>query len=76
MAKIKGAITVKIERCKGCGVCVANCPTDTLQLAKEVNAKGYNYAEMKADTCTGCSNCAIVCPDGVIDVYRLKMKAS
>ena len=44
MASFKGAISVDIERCKGCGVCVVNCPMNVISLAKEVNGKGYNYA--------------------------------
>jgi 2-oxoglutarate ferredoxin oxidoreductase subunit delta len=71
---MKGAIVVDIEKCKGCGVCVDNCPTGTLALHKEVNGKGYNYAHMaNPDLCTGCTNCAIVCPDTVIAVYRVKV---
>jgi len=74
MAKVKGAIVIDIERCKGCNVCVVNCPTDVIRLARQVNSKGYNYAYMEhPDACTGCSNCAIVCPDGVITVYRVKL---
>lgn len=70
----KGAIVVDIEKCKGCGVCVANCPTDTIALHKEVNSKGYNYLYMaNPDNCTGCTNCATVCPDAVITVYRVKI---
>ena len=74
MAKVKGAIKVDIERCKGCEVCVPACPKDVLRLAKEVNGKGYHYSYMEnPDECIGCSNCAIVCPDGVITVYRVKL---
>ncbi len=74
MGKMRGAIVVDIERCKGCGVCVVNCPTDTIAAAKEVNGKGYHYAYMaNPENCTGCTNCAIVCPDGVITVYRVKV---
>ncbi|KAA3851650.1 ferredoxin, partial [Bacteroides ovatus] len=28
MAKIKGAIVVDTERCKGCNLCVVACPRD------------------------------------------------
>ena len=69
----KGAIEVDTVKCKGCGVCVENCPTKSIQLAKMVNGKGYHYAEMVGDACIGCSNCAIVCPDSVITVYRVKI---
>ena len=73
MAKARGAIVVDIEKCKGCEVCVVNCPTDVIRLAREVNGKGYHFAYMEhPELCTGCSNCAIVCPDGVITVYQIK----
>ena len=70
----KGAIVVDTEKCKGCGVCVANCPTQTIALAKQVNSKGYPFAYMEnPDKCIGCGNCAIVCPDTVITVYKVKI---
>ncbi|MBP6064611.1 4Fe-4S binding protein [Bacteroides sp.] len=73
MAKIKGAIVVDTERCKGCSLCVVACPLNVISLKKEVNAKGYNYAyPMLEDTCNGCSSCAIVCPDGCISVFKVK----
>ncbi len=71
---LKGAIVVDNEKCKGCSVCVVNCPTKVIALAKEVNAKGYNYAYMlNPEACTGCTNCATVCPDSCITVYRVKV---
>ncbi|MDX9904898.1 MAG: 4Fe-4S binding protein [Bacteroidales bacterium] len=74
MAKIKGAVVIDTERCKGCEVCVVACPTDTLALAVEVNAKGYHYCyAANPETCIGCANCAVVCPDGVITVYKMKV---
>ena len=76
MAKVKGAIVVDIERCKGCGVCVPTCPTNVIELAEDVNGKGYHYAHMaNPDDCIGCANCAMVCPDAVITVYRKKVNA-
>ena len=73
MAKVKGAIVVDIEKCKGCGVCIPVCPTNTIELVKTVNEKGYNYMQDVRDECIGCTNCAVVCPDGVITVYRIRL---
>ncbi len=74
MSKIRGAIVVDTNRCKGCNLCAVACPFNLLALAtKKVNHKGYPYMEMiNEDACTGCSSCAIVCPDGCITVYRKK----
>ena len=53
MAKIKGTVVIERDRCKGCRVCVEACPMRVLDLAAEVNAKGYNYARMvDPDACT------------------------
>jgi 2-oxoglutarate ferredoxin oxidoreductase subunit delta len=74
MAKVRGAIVVDVERCKGCELCIGSCPTDVLRMAVDVNGKGYHYAYMEnPEACTGCVNCATVCPDTVITVYRIKV---
>jgi 2-oxoglutarate ferredoxin oxidoreductase subunit delta len=76
MAKVKGAITLDTEKCKGCELCVEACPTNVIRMAPEVNGKGYHYAYAEnPDNCTGCVNCAIVCPDAVITVYRTKVES-
>ncbi len=75
MSKMRGAIVVDTERCKGCDLCVAACASGLLSLAgKAVNRKGYHYAvpTAEAERCNGCASCAIVCPDGCITVYRKK----
>ena len=73
MAKVRGAIVVDTERCKGCNLCAVACPLGIIALAKEVNMKGYNYArQVDEERCNGCASCATVCPDGCITVYRVR----
>ncbi|MDR1373032.1 MAG: 4Fe-4S binding protein [Dysgonamonadaceae bacterium] len=73
MAKIRGAVVVEKERCKGCNLCIVACPSDVLEIGKGVNSRGYNFAGMKnPDACTGCASCGYVCPDGCITIYKVK----
>lgn len=70
MAKVKGDIVIDIDKCKGCELCAAACPQESLELSRKLNPKGYHYIVKIEDNCTGCTNCAMVCPDGIIKVYR------
>ena len=76
MSKLKGAIVVNTNRCKGCQLCIYACAKDVIALAsKKVNISGYPYVEaVHPDACVGCASCAIVCPDGCITVYRKKVE--
>ena len=67
MSKIRGAIVVDTERCKGCALCVEACPQDVIALAKKVNVSGYPFVEVvNHDNCIGCASCAIVCLTGCL----------
>jgi 2-oxoglutarate ferredoxin oxidoreductase subunit delta len=69
----KGKITIEIDRCKGCALCVDVCPKGLIQIDKEcVNARGYYPAQLvdPEGECTGCAICAVACPDVAITVYR------
>ncbi|TLX75993.1 4Fe-4S dicluster domain-containing protein [Labilibacter sediminis] len=73
MAKAKGAIVVDTVKCKGCELCMVACPTKVIEMAREVNAKGFHYSQMgNPEACIGCTNCAMVCPDSCITVYKVK----
>lgn len=75
MAKVRGAVIIDTEACKGCNLCVVACPTEVLSLHETVNGKGYNPAyPSDHEACTGCKACALVCPDMCITVYQLKSK--
>ena len=70
MSKINGHVKIEIENCKGCEICVNECPQDSLEMSTNINKNGYHYAVLINDTCTGCTNCALVCPEAIITVYR------
>ncbi len=76
MTKIKGAIVVDTDRCKGCGLCIVACPKQVISMAeRKVNVHGYPYVcAAQPDDCIGCAACGIVCPDGCITVYRKKVE--
>jgi 2-oxoglutarate ferredoxin oxidoreductase subunit delta len=75
MAKMKGAIVVDTERCKGCQLCIIACPQKVIALANKVNLHGYPYVKaVNEEACVGCASCGIVCPDGCITVYRVKQE--
>ncbi len=65
-------LTFNEEKCKGCGMCVAACPKQILQMSKtRFNQKGFAPAEcISPEECIGCAMCATMCPDVVIKVER------
>ncbi|MBI9046577.1 MAG: ferredoxin family protein [Anaerolineaceae bacterium] len=72
----KGRIEVNEVICKGCSLCVENCPQKVLALAPvRINQKGYHPAELIEDGCTGCAICAMMCPEAAITVFREVKKA-
>ncbi len=64
----RGTITIDVERCKGCELCIPACPPDVLSMSTELNEKGYAYPELTPG-CTGCGACLLICPDFVFEVY-------
>ncbi|HMN13354.1 MAG TPA: 4Fe-4S dicluster domain-containing protein [Bellilinea sp.] len=67
----RGRIVVSDLYCKGCEICVANCPQEVIGLDHDrLTVKGYHPAVLIKDGCTGCAICALVCPDSAIVVYR------
>ncbi|MGE4290629.1 MAG: DUF362 domain-containing protein [Desulfovibrio sp.] len=59
---------VKKERCKQCGLCVANCPNDAISFSCEFNDAGYCFAIVDDEKCIRCGICYTMCPDGVYEI--------
>lgn len=68
---VKGWIEVNELYCKGCELCISECPQNVLALDMErLTPKGYHPVALKMDGCTGCGICAIMCPEAALTVYR------
>jgi len=65
-------VTINIDKCKGCGLCVTACPKKIVALSKDkMNKLGFRPAEVvDEEKCIGCAFCATMCPDCVITVER------
>ena len=67
MAKIK----INKDRCKGCYLCVVNCPNGLIKVSTSMNVKGVKAAYFSGSSkCTGCAMCAVICPDCGITVFK------
>ena len=68
-------ITIIKDRCKGCELCVTYCPTETLNMSKDINEKGYFIPKVKdISRCKGCDQCSKFCPDFAIFCTDTKKK--
>jgi len=62
-------VSVEKDRCKGCTLCVENCPQKVLEMSTDINVKGYFFARPeRPHLCVGCRVCAVTCPDVAIEI--------
>ncbi len=64
-------ITISVDKkfCKGCNLCIANCPKDVLVASAERGSAGFLVpVATKAEACTKCLLCEVICPDFAIVV--------
>ncbi len=69
MIRSRGTVTIAVDRCKGCELCIPACPPHVLTMSRDSNRVGYRYPELHPG-CTGCAACLLVCPDFVFEVFR------
>ncbi len=67
----RGTVTIDVELCKGCELCIPACPPKVLTMSATVNRMGYRFPELQPG-CTGCGACVYVCPDFVFEVFRFE----
>ncbi|MFZ1985855.1 MAG: 4Fe-4S binding protein [Desulfatitalea sp.] len=56
-------LSIQREWCKGCGICVAFCPTRVLEMDGRDKA-----VAVRLEDCIACGMCALRCPDLAITV--------
>ncbi len=71
--KVKGVVTKEIvidpDACKGCHICIDQCPQDVLAVSRIRSSKGYLMpAVIRIEGCIACMLCEMICPDMAITV--------
>ena len=71
----RGYIHILEDRCKGCDLCIPECPVDIIVKAgpEKVNWMGWLPVEVPGGEmkyCIACNLCAMICPDQAIEVFR------
>jgi len=59
------------EWCKGCGICVAFCPKQVLELDEQDKA-----VAARPEDCIACKLCELRCPDLAIEIVTETEKAA
>lgn len=65
----RGTVTIDVDQCKGCELCIAACRPGVLEMSTEINATGYRFPLLAAG-CTACRACRDVCPDYCFEVFK------
>ncbi len=70
---------IKIDEnlCKGCELCVIECPSKSITMGKKTNKFGQIIPEQfDIKACIGCLRCYIVCPESAITIIKENEKKS
>jgi 2-oxoglutarate ferredoxin oxidoreductase subunit delta len=59
-------IAVNESLCKGCEICVNECPTDVFEMSGE-GSSAIPVPE-RPDDCVDCGKCELLCPDFALEV--------
>lgn len=64
-------IVIDERYCKGCGICVHNCPKQVLSFGTQRSKPGYIMPyPASPEKCIQCRICEKLCPDFCIDVQE------
>ncbi len=63
-------VVLHTQRCKGCYLCIRECPKQAVKKAGVSNKKGYEVIHVDESLCVACGTCYVVCPDYVFEIRR------
>ena len=70
VVKSKGTVTIDVEVCKGCELCIPACPPRVLTMSTRGEPPRVPLPRARSTGCTGCAACQLICPDFVFEVFR------
>jgi 2-oxoglutarate ferredoxin oxidoreductase subunit delta len=78
MARPKGTVAIRADKCKGCLLCVEACPQKVLKPGKALNRLGYHAVEfVDSCACTACGLCFYACPEpDAVAVFKLEKEGA
>jgi len=66
---MSNTVTLNIEWCKGCHICVHVCPRAVLEVDEAAFVRGFHPVRVaRPEDCTACLQCELLCPDLAIMV--------
>lgn len=66
-------VKIKKDKCKGCYLCVINCPVNCLKMSSSLNSQGVVFAyKLKDKKCIGCGFCFLICPDCCVEITKFE----
>lgn len=64
-------IEIDAKWCKGCGLCIWQCPKQVFVMGHDRNEKGYLVPVSEhIGQCVGCQMCERICPESCIAVIK------
>ena len=64
-------ITIDADCCKGCYLCIDQCPAKILEVSAKRNRMGVLVPKVRRKKdCKGCLLCEMICPDMAITVEK------
>jgi 2-oxoglutarate ferredoxin oxidoreductase subunit delta len=58
-------VEINRDLCKGCGICIAFCPKEVLELDEHEKA-----VVRRLEDCNACGLCELRCPDIAVEVKK------